>query len=341
MPHNAVVTGGAGFIGVNLAAALAKAGCDVTLYDNLSRRGSRANWKWLQGAAPSVNLVEMDLADHHEFRRMTRLLNGVDVVYHLAAQTAVTSSVADPWRDFQTNVTGTVALLEAVRVQKFPPVLIFASTNKVYGDLAHLRINDDGGRYAFEDYPQGIPETMRLDFKTPYGCSKGTADAYVLEYGRSFEIPVVVFRQSCIYGPHQHGTSDQGWLSHFLTSIVEGTEITIYGDGRQVRDILYIDDLVRAFELALTNIELTRGKAYNIGGGPKFSGSIAFDFLPMLARALEHSAESLCKGDWRPHDQKVYISDIRKAQRDMGWTPQIEPEVGIRSLVESFFAIPI
>ncbi len=329
---NIAITGGAGFIGCNLAASFLTSGATVTVIDNLSRPRTDQNLAWLQEqfGGDQLRFVQADIRDAAAMRE---IIPGHDAVYHLAAQVAVTTSVKDPREDFQINALGTFNVLEAARQAEKPPVVIFASTNKVYGGMEEVSIVEQANRYAYGDFPNGIPEDQLLDFHSPYGCSKGAADQYVRDYARIYGLKTVVFRQSCIYGPRQFGVEDQGWAAHFAIAAVLGRPITIYGDGKQVRDMLYIDDLVRAYRSALEHIDSVSGRIYNIGGGAANTLAIWSEFGPLLEKLVAHPIE-VNYGDWRPGDQPVYISDISKAERELGWKPEVSVEEGIKRLVE-------
>jgi CDP-paratose 2-epimerase len=244
---------------------------------------------------------------------------------------AVTSSVADPRHDFEANALGTFNTLESARTSGLRPIFIYTSTNKVYGGMEAAHITEQGGRYLFADLPDGVAETWPLDFHSPYGCSKGAGDQYVRDYYRIYGLPTVVFRQSAIYGPRQFGVEDQGWLAYFAICASLGKSFTIYGDGKQVRDLLYIDDLARAFELAIQHIDRTAGQVYNLGGGPERSLSVWTETRPIL-EALAGRRLEVAWGEWRPGDQRVYLSDIRKAKADFGWEPRITPREGLQHL---------
>lgn len=324
-----LVTGGAGFIGSNLAHRLLTQGHDVIIYDNLSRQGTEKNVGWLRdNHGDSFVLVQGDVRDYPS---VLQAVQGCEMVYHLAAQVAVTWSVADPREDFEINALGTLNLLEATRECEEPPILLFTSTNKVYGGMEEVEIVEQEKRYAYADLPRGVSEAQPLDFHSPYGCSKGAADQYVRDYSRIYGLRTVVMRMSCIYGPRQFGIEDQGWVAHFLISSVLGRPITIYGDGKQVRDILYVDDLLLAFERAVERIDVTAGQVYNMGGGPQNTISIWTDFSELLTRLLGHKVE-VGFDDWRPGDQAVYVSDTTKARRELGWEPLTSVTVGIEKL---------
>ena len=324
-----LITGGAGFIGCNLAAHFIRAGHAVTLFDNLSRGGSAANLAWLRDQfGETFTLARGDVRDAAAIEQAAR---GQEVILHLAAQVAVTTSVAQPREDFEINALGTFNTLEAARASGLNPAFFYTSTNKVYGGMEAEGVKEGATRYAFERLMGGVPETFPLDFHSPYGCSKGTGDQYVRDYHRIYGLPTVVFRQSCIYGLRQFGVEDQGWLAYFAICAALGRPITIYGDGKQVRDVLFIEDLVRAFELALAHIARTAGQIYNIGGGPQSQLSVWRETGPLLAELAGHPLE-VRYGGWRPGDQRIYVSDISRAKADFGWEPRIAPREGLKRL---------
>lgn len=332
-----VVTGGAGFIGSNLVAAYARDGHRVTIVDSLCRPGVERNLEWLRGLAAGTRLrvVRGDVRDAELVRRVVGAPD-VDLVFHLAAQPAVTTSIAHPRDDLETNLLGTFNVLEAVRTSEAapPPALFFTSTNKVYGAVSRHRTIEKATRYAFADASlnrRGLDESEPLDFHSPYGCSKGAADQYVRDYGRIYGLRTVVFRMSCVYGPRQFGTEDQGWLAHFLISAAFGRPLTIYGDGKQVRDVLYVDDLVRAFRQAAGRLDVAAGGVYNIGGGPENSVSIWSELQPRLERLASLPVRPQ-RRECRPGDQRLYVSDTTAAARDFGWRPTVGVDEGIRRL---------
>lgn len=327
-----LITGGAGFIGANLADRLIAAGHRVTLLDDLSRRGAEANVDWLRARhGDSFELIVDTIVNPDA---CAAPVARADVVYHLAAQTAVTTSVAEPRRDFEVNALGTLNLLEAARLSGRSPVFVYASTNKVYGAMEDEPTVELPTRYAYRDLPEGVDERQPLDFHSPYGCSKGAADQYVRDYARIYGLPTIVFRQSCIYGPRQMGVEDQGWVAWFVIALLTGKPITIYGDGKQVRDLLYIDDLLDAFEAAVDRIETTRGQVYNMGGGASNAISVWWEFKPLVEQALGRSVPDPAFSSWRPGDQPVFIANTAKAARDFGWSPRVSVADGIRCLVE-------
>jgi CDP-paratose 2-epimerase len=323
------ITGGAGFIGCNLADYHLRRGHTVVVFDNLSRRGTDSNLAWLrQNHGERLSFVHGDIRDAEAL--CAALPPDAERVYHLAGQVAVTTSVLDPREDFTINALGTFNVLEAVRAGAPRAVLLYASTNKVYGEMADAAIVEDALRYRYRDRPDGIGEEQPLDFHSPYGCSKGCGDQYVRDYARIYGLRTVVMRQSCIYGTRQLGVEDQGWVAHFCIAASLGRPISIYGDGKQVRDVLWIDDLIAAYEAAAQHAT-TAGQIYNIGGGPGETMAVWKEFGPMLQElagqplAVRHAA-------WRPGDQLVYISDIRKAERELGWRPQVSIGEGIQRL---------
>lgn len=325
-----LVIGGAGFIGCNTVRYFSGRGNRVLVFDNLSRRGTEENLDWLRSYG-SVDFYCGDVRQPVDIEHVLSEHPDVAVIIHLAAQTAVTSSVVDPRADFEINALGTFNVLEAVRKAAISPILLYASTNKVYGGLEQLAVVEGEKRYSFRDYPNGIGENHTLDFHSPYGCSKGAADQYVRDYARIYGIRTVVFRQSCIYGYRQFGIEDQGWVAWFIAAALSDREVFVYGDGKQVRDVLFIDDLTRAYERALDCIETTAGQIYNIGGGVNNSISIWREFEPLLCRSVGKSVVAKLS-DWRPGDQKIFIADIEKANRDFEWEPRIGVEQGIESL---------
>jgi CDP-paratose 2-epimerase len=326
-----LITGGSGFIGINLADRLIGSGAKVHIFDNLSRGNVVRNLTWLlrKHGGDSAQVTIADTRDRAAVRKAVR---GVDQVFHFAAQVAVTSSIEDPKTDFDINVIGTLNILEECRALSRPPSLLYTSTNKVYGALPRLRLVLEDERYRCADgVDSGIDENTPLDFHSPYGCSKGAAEQYVMDYHRTFGLPMTVFRMSCIYGAHQFGTEDQGWVAHIISQAIMGKPITIYGDGCQVRDVLYVDDLIDAMLLAQANIKRIAGMAFNIGGGPESTLSI-LELLDMLrARGTRPTTRY---SNWRPGDQKYYVSDIRKFENVTGWRPRIAAHDGIGLLHE-------
>ena len=331
MTPSVLITGGAGFVGTNLAHRYLSEGIPVRLYDNFSRAGVEQNAHWLQDT--HGDLVQIEAADVRDAGRLRDSVRGASQVFHLAAQVAVTTSLTDPITDFEINARGTLNVLEAVRACADPPPLVFTSTNKVYGGLPDIVLGVRDCRYEPEDHAvraHGIGETRALDFHSPYGCSKGAADQYVLDYARTYDLPAAVFRMSCIYGPHQFGTEDQGWVAHFLLQAQSGQPITLYGDGMQVRDILFAEDLVNALVLAQDRMGDLSGQAFNIGGGA--DNSISLLNLLELIRETDGDSPNVRFEDWRPGDQRYYVSDTRKFQAATGWTPTVSAPRGIARL---------
>lgn len=326
-----LITGGAGFIGVNTAHHYLQQGKSVTILDNFSRPNVHKNINWLREQDKKFKVVFADVSRDQEI--LEKEVSEADAVIHLAAQVAVTSSVDDPREDFNVNALGTLNVLEAIRKSKKAPPIIYSSTNKVYGGMENVRFRTNKTRYVYADFPNGISEEFQLDFHSPYGCSKGTADQYVRDYSRIYGLKTTVLRQSCIYGPRQFGIEDQGWVAWFIIASVMGRPITIYGDGKQVRDLLYINDLISLFDLTFDKIDEVSGQAFNVGGGPKFTISIWREFAPLLEKYLDKKIK-VKYSDWRPGDQKVYISDIRKAKGLLGWEPEVAVEEGISKLCE-------
>jgi CDP-paratose 2-epimerase len=329
----AVVTGGLGFIGCNLASRLLREGHEVVIYDNASRSGVLSNLEWLRELYPGrVEWIEGDVRDAEA---VNRALQGAGMVFHFAAQVAVTTSVANPRQDFEVNALGTLNVLEAARRLHPLPIVLFTSTNKVYGGLEGVRVAEAATRYRLVDCEQGIAETFPLDFHSPYGCSKGAADQYVRDYYRIFALPTIVFRMSCIYGRRQMGNEDQGWVAHLARTALRGEKVRIFGDGKQVRDVLFVDDLIEAMLRAVGRIDRTAGQVYNLGGGPAHTLSVWVEFPEYLRKILGRVPEAQW-GPWRPGDQRIYISDIRKAQRDLDWTPKVTVPEGLQRMIEDW-----
>jgi len=333
-----LVTGGAGFIGSHAAEHFADRGYSVRVLDNLSRakllgrddRNARFNWDLL-AARGDVELVEGDVTDRALVEEMTA---DVDVILHAAAQTAVTTSVVDPAPDFASNAIGTFHVLEGARRSGRKPAVIYCSTNKVYGaNVNSVGIVEGDRRYAFEDsFAHGIPESFSIDRceHTPYGCSKLAGDLYVQDYAHLYGLRTGVFRMSCIYGTRQFGVEDQGWLAWFTIAVLTGQPLTIFGDGKQVRDVLWVEDLVRAYE-AFLDSDLSHG-VFNMGGGPTHTLSL-LELLDLL-RSRTGATIDPSFADWRPSDQKVYISDVRHVERTLGWRPETSPEAGVGMLLD-------
>jgi CDP-paratose 2-epimerase len=327
-----LITGGAGFIGCNLAERLLEAGESVLLLDNLSRPNVHRNVGWLrQRFGARGELVVGDVRDEAAVRHA---VEHVDHVFHFAAQVAVTTSLERPQEDFDVNAGGTLRVLEAARARKQPPTVFFTSTNKVYGALGWLGLEQGPAGYRPKLEPirsRGISESSPLDFHSPYGCSKGCADQYVLDYARSFGLPAVVFRMSCIYGPRQFGTEDQGWVAHLMLRALRGEPITIFGDGHQVRDVLFVSDLIDAFCAARHSLAACSGQAFNLGGGPQNAVSV----LSVVQRIAELTRREPRVGfqGWRTGDQRYYVSDTGKFAGLTGWAPRVSVAEGTERLL--------
>jgi CDP-paratose 2-epimerase len=332
MSLNYLITGGAGFIGSNYVHRLLERGEKVTIYDNLSRGGAARNLEWLKQTfgGKSFNVVVGDVRDA---TLMAESAKGSDVIVHLAGQVAVTTSVINPRDDFESNALGTFNVLEAARLSGRDPIFIYASTNKVYGGMDDVALTEEPTRWRYADLKYGCPETQPLDFHSPYGCSKGTGDQYVRDYARMYGLRTVVFRQSCIYGPRQFGIEDQGWLAWMMIAAVTDRQITVYGDGKQVRDVLHVDDLLNGYDAAIAQIEKAKGQVYNLGGGTRNVLAIWTEFGPILEKLLGRKIE-VARDDWRPGDQRVFYADFRKAKNELGWEPKIDLEDGIEKLFD-------
>jgi CDP-paratose 2-epimerase len=330
MTRHYFVTGGAGFIGSNYVNRLVQRGEQVTIFDNLSRGGAPRNIAWLEETfgKDAFRLIVGDLRDADLVRESAK---DADVIVHLAGQVAVTTSVINPRDDFEANALGTFNALEAARLSERNPVFIYSSTNKVYGGMEDVEIIEDATRWLYKNLEYGCSEEQPLDFHSPYGCSKGTGDQYVRDYHRIYGLRSVVFRQSCIYGPRQFGVEDQGWLAWMMIAAVTGKQITVYGDGKQVRDVLHVNDLLNAYDLAVEKIDEVKGQVYNVGGGTRNVMAIWSEFGPILERLMGKKIE-VARDDWRPGDQRVFYADFRKAQRELGWEPKIDLEEGMELL---------
>jgi CDP-paratose 2-epimerase len=324
--RSVLIFGGAGFIGSNLAhALLTKADAKVHVFDNLTRAGVHHNLEWLKQSAGNSGRLQVTVGDVRDARQVEKAVAHAHEIYHLAAQVAVTTSVADPRLDFEVNLAGTFNVLEAARRCGHKPFVLYTSTNKVYGELGLGMPVVTGMRYTGR---QAVAESQPLDFHSPYGCSKGAADQYVRDFGRIYGLPTVVLRMSCIAGPRQFGTEDQGWVAHFVYSALQDEPVVIYGDGRQVRDVLYISDLLRAFDYLRQNLDVTRTEVYNLGGGPENSTSL-LELMDEIELLTGHRLKCVYAPS-RPGDQLVYLTDTAKIQRHTGWKPQI----GLRQTVK-------
>ena len=321
--RSALIFGGAGFIGSNWAHYLMEnTDAKVHVFDNLSRKGVRDNLDWLQKKAGTSGRLQITVGDVRDTAMVERAVRSATEIYHFAAQAAVTTSITDPRMDFDINLGGTFNILEAVRRSGHRPFLLFTSTNKVYGELRGRAVVATRSRCRFAD-GNGVAEDQPLDFHSPYGCSKGAADQYVRDYARIFDIPAVVFRMSCIAGPRQFGTEDQGWIAHFLYSALAGQPVVVYGDGRQLRDVLSVNDLMRAIEAVRQNPQVYAGEIYNVGGGPQNTISL----LELMAAITDLTGRKLQAvfDQRRPGDQLVYVSDFSKLHKHTGWSPVHTP----------------
>lgn len=323
------MTGGAGFIGVHSVRHFQKIGWTVVVLDNLSRKGAPENLAWLKDTCP-IHFVKADVRDSEAMERIVGEIEP-DVLLHLAAQVAVTDSVADPRADFEANALGTFNVLEAVRRKSPSTFFINASSNKVYGRMEDVGIVERNARYEYRHLAGGVSEDRPLDFHSPYGCSKGVADQYTIDYSRIYGLQTVSFRQSCIYGARQFGVEDQGWVAWFAIASVLGRKITIYGDGKQIRDVLHVGDLIRAYEAAYRNRTKASGQAFNIGGGPPNTLSLR-ELIARLEAILGRKIPLRWSG-WRPGDQPVFVCNVTKAEKLLGWRPSIGANDGVGELI--------
>ena len=328
-----IITGGAGFIGCNAAARYLRRGDEVVVIDNLSRPRTEKNIDWLRSlGSGTLRLVKTDIAHFEPVRDTIAQHRDAGLVLHLAGQVAVTTSVKNPRMDFEANALGTFNLLEALRLANVAAPIVYASTNKVYGGMEDVGVVERNGRYDYRDVPNGIAESHQLDFHSPYGCSKGAADQYVRDYARIFGLRTVVMRQSCIYGYRQFGLEDQGWVAWFIIAAQLGKPISLYGDGKQVRDILFVEDVVDAYEAAAARIDEVKGGVYNLGGGRPNTISL----LDLLGYLTERTGKPIpfTTMPWRPGDQRCFIADTSKAQRELGWTPKTTWRQGLEKLYD-------
>jgi CDP-paratose 2-epimerase len=326
-----IITGGAGFIGSNAASRYLKLGHQVVVVDNLSRNGVGKNLKWLwpQGM---LEFHQLDIRDNVALARLFRQHQDAGRVLHLAAQVAVTSSVLNPREDFEINALGTFNVLEAMRQANLSAPIIYASTNKVYGEMTRVGVVENGGRYVYQSLAEGVSEEHNLDFHSPYGCSKGAAEQYVIDYHRIYGLRTITFRQSCIYGYRQFGAEDQGWVAWFMIASQLARPITMYGDGMQVRDILFIDDLLDAYDAAFAAADKVCGRAFNIGGG--VDNVLSLRELVAYLEKRRTTKIAVGTADWRPGDQRVFVSDIRRARTELGWNPKISCSRGLDLLYD-------
>jgi CDP-paratose 2-epimerase len=328
-----IITGAAGFIGSHAAERFLKRGDTVVGIDNLSRPGNTANLQYLQGIGQGrFHFHHGDIRSATDIDRIFARHADAGAVIHEAGQVAVTTSVAHPRMDFESNALGTLNVLEATRAHAPRSAFLFASTNKVYGGLEHVRVQEAARRYEYADIPAGVDESEPVDFHSPYGCSKGAAEQYVRDYHRIYGLKTVAFRQSCIYGTRQYGMEDQGWVAWFTIAALLGRSITVYGDGKQVRDVLWVEDLVDLYLRAIERIDVAAGRIYNAGGGASNSLSL-LELLTMLEEQLGHPIPYKQSG-WRPGDQRIFIANSGKARRELGWEPSTAPVLGLPALVE-------
>lgn len=331
-----LITGGCGFVGSNVAARLLKVGHSVTVFDNLSRVGTAENLQWLQSLGP-VTFVRGDIADARAVHDIVKQVQP-HAVMHLAGQVAMTTSVQDPIRDFRTNAVGTLNVLEGLRLHSPSSALLYASTNKVYGALSTVKLVEEPMRYAAPGHARGLGEDIPLDFRTPYGCSKGAADQYVLEYARTYGVKAVVFRHSTIYGGRQRSTFDQGWVGWFCLKALQqkvdprNDEFTISGDGKQVRDLLHVDDAVSCYLKAALNIDKLKGEAFNIGGGAENSSSV-LELFELLEIELGIKLRYRCV-EWRHEDQRFFVANNAKIHGAIEWRPLVRKDIGISKTLE-------
>lgn len=325
-----LITGAAGFIGSCATKRFAENGWDVIGYDNLSRKGSDINAEFIK-KSKNVQLVKGDVRDVEYLNEIFKK-NKIDAVLHLAGQVAVTTSVINPADDFEINARGTFNIMEAVRNHGNDAIVIYSSTNKVYGKMENTPVIENNGRYEYQNLDNGINENYPLSFYSPYGCSKGAGDQYVVDYARIYGIRSSSFRQSCIYGPRQYGVEDQGWIAWFTIASLLGKPITVYGDGKQIRDILHVEDLVSAYELAIMNPNKIAGEAFNVGGG--VSNTLSINELIKKIESESGKKLNYDISDWRPGDQKVFVCDTSKLQNVLGWEPKINVQDGLNELYQ-------
>lgn len=332
MEKSYLITGGAGFIGSNLVHRLLSLGKQVTIFDNLSRAGAGRNLAWLQ-AEYGLGAFELIEADVRDSTAMNKAVVDKNVIVHLAGQVAVTTSVTNPREDMEINAVGTFNVLEAARLFGNDPIVLYASTNKVYGGMEDVPVVLRGDRWEYGNLPFGASEDQNLDFHSPYGCSKGTGDQYARDYYRIYGLRTVVFRQSCVYGPRQFGVEDQGWVAWMVIAASTGRPITIFGDGKQIRDLLNVSDLIDGYLTSIEKIEVAKGQVFNMGGGSLNTLSVWSELGPMLSGYLGKNVE-VGYADWRPGDQRVFVADIRKAKNLLGWEPKVNAKTGVRQLFD-------
>jgi len=331
MKKKILIIGGAGFIGINAARRFFAKGWDVTLLDNFSRKGTNHNVEVLLAESPDIKVITVDIVT--DLEALGEAVEGKDSVLHLAAQVAVTTSVVDPRNDFLQNALGTFNVLEAIRLSESKPAIIYTSTNKVYGGLEEYAVQDTEKRCEFIDdefRTYGVPESQSLDFHSPYGCSKGAADQYVRDYARIYGLKTVVLRQSCIYGEHQFGVEDQGWVAWFSIAALFDKDLTIYGSGKQIRDLLFVDDVTELYEIVFEKIDALSGNVYNVGGGPENTLSL-IELIELMRKNIGYTKTPAHAGV-RAGDQPAFVADIRSIERDTGWKPKISVSEGVDKL---------
>lgn len=332
-----LITGGCGFLGSNMAEYYIKNGDEVIVYDNLYRYGSVKNLEWLNGLKGNFSFVKGDIRNIYEIEKVIQDKKP-DVIFHFAGQVAMTTSIENPYMDFEINVKGTINVLDSVRKYSPQTIICFSSTNKVYGDLEYIQYRETASRYEAENYPNGFAENIRLDFHSPYGCSKGAADQYMIDYSRIFDLNTIVFRHSSIFGGRQYSTREQGWVGWFcqkayeIKNQISDKVFLISGNGKQVRDILYSTDLINCYKLAIENFDRTKGKVYNVGGGMNNSFSL-LELFKELEKKLDIKM-NYQELPWRKSDQKVFVADIWKANKDFGWEPKIDKHQGLKLMYD-------
>lgn len=331
-----LITGGCGFLGSNLAADAIARGDEVVVFDNLYRNGSRDNLLWLQGLG-HFQFQHGDIRNQNDVTRIVSKFRP-DSIFHLAGQVAMTTSISDPRMDFEVNVMGTHNLLEAVRLNSKDSIVVYSSTNKVYGDLEQFTYKETESRYQCVERPNGFDESTQLEFHSPYGCSKGAADQYMLDYARIFGLKTVVFRHSSMYGGRQFATYDQGWVGWFCQKAIETSQgklkeaFTISGNGKQVRDVLHAEDMKRLYMAAVNNVDKAKGQAFNIGGA--IDNSLSLLELFALLDELLNTNMTYTKLPVRESDQRVFVADIQKAKNLLSWTPQVSAQEGVTKMVD-------
>lgn len=329
-----MITGGCGFLGSNIASQVLNQKDELLVYDNLSRVGGEENLEWLE----SLGKFEFVKANTNDFETLSNVVKRYqpDVIYHLAGQVAMTTSISNPRLDFETNALGSFNVLESVRQFSPDTIVVYSSTNKVYGDFEYLHYDETSTRYVCKEFPQGFDESVHLDFHSPYGCSKGSADQYMLDWSRIFGLKTIVFRHSSMYGARQFGTYDQGWISWFCQKAIEtkydkNTIFTISGNGKQVRDVLHAEDMIKLYISAPKHIDKAKGQVFNIGGG--FENSLSLlELFSFLEKELNIKL-NYTKLPPRESDQKIFVADIKKANEIFEWKPQVSKEEGIRKML--------